>query len=154
MHGIKQIYFEQIKKNLPQATFVNVDPLLWKLRIVKTDEEISRLRIACRAISKAADAAFKNAYVGMTELEMEKIIYKTIIDEGCIPINSLIAFGPKGAYLVSPTGNQLEEGQIMRVDIVAEYKGYQGDISMATAFGKVSQKAAKGHGVILTQIRH
>jgi Xaa-Pro dipeptidase len=148
--NIKQIHYEQLRTLLPKATFVDAEPLLWKLRIVKTNEEINRLRVACRAIDKAVAIGFRSAYAGMTELEMEQTISKTLVEEGCTLVCFLIGFGPKGARLVAPTENRLEEGQIMRFDISADYKGYAGDISRVAAFGKVSERAEWAHRVILS----
>jgi Xaa-Pro dipeptidase len=150
MCNIKHIHYEQLRANLPQATFCDADPLLWQMRMVKTQEEIERLRIACRAIDKAAETGFKSARPGMTELEMERIIYKTLAEEGCTPVGFLIGFGPKGARLCAPTENRLTKGQIMRFDISAEYQGYIGDLSRVAAFGKVSPKAEWAHRVILS----
>ena len=149
MGQIKHIHQAKLKELLPQASFKNADPILWQLRLVKTHEEISRIKVACQAISQAADVAFRSAFLGMTELEMEKIVNKTLIEEGCTPINFIIGFGPKGAYLVAPTNAQLEKGQLIRFDIVAEYKGYVGDISRVSAFGQVDERAERAHKIIL-----
>jgi Xaa-Pro aminopeptidase len=146
---IKHVHLKELADRLPKVTFVDAETILWKLRLVKTDQEISRLRVACRAVNKAVDAVFRSAYAGMIDMEIEKVIYKTIIEQGCIPINSLVAVGPRGAHLVAPSGEQLVEGQILRLDIVAEYRGYQSDISRVMAFGKVSNKAVWAHGIVL-----
>jgi Xaa-Pro dipeptidase len=150
MRNIKNIHYEQLRSQLPQATFVDADPILWRLRILKTEEEINRLRVACRAIDKAAEVGFRSARAGMTELEMERIVIGALVEEGCSLVVFLIGFGPKGAQLVAPTENQLEEGQIMRFDISAEYRGYIGDISRVAAFGKVNDRAEWAHRVVLS----
>ena len=81
---------------------------------------------------------------------MARVIKKTLIDEGCNTLYTLVAFGPKGAYLIDPTPNRLKEGQIMRYDITATYRGYVSDISRVAAFGKVSNKVESAHRVLLT----
>ena len=149
MLGIKKIHFDQLRTLLPKADFVAADHLLCELRIVKTKDEISRLKSACGAIDKAAETGFRSARIGMTELEMHRIIARTLAEEGCSEVCCLIGFGPKGARLVAPTENRLEANQIIRFDISAEYKGYAGDISRVAAFGKVSERAAWAHRVIL-----
>ncbi len=150
MRHIKHAHFEQLRQHLPKATFTDAEPLLWEMRVIKSPEEISRLRMASRGVSKAAEKAFRTAHVGMTELDMARVIKKTLIDEGCSPLYTLVAFGPKGAYLIDPTPNRLKEGQIMRYDITATYRGYVSDISRVAAFGKVSDRVEWAHGVLLT----
>ncbi len=149
MRHIKHAHFEQLKKHLPKATFTDAEPLLWEMRVIKSAEEISRIRIASRGASKALENAFRNAHVGMSEMDMKKNVIKTLIDEGVILCNTLIAFGPKGGYVVEPTPNRLKEGIIMRMDITAHYRGYATDISRVAAFGKVTEKAEEAHGVLL-----
>jgi Xaa-Pro dipeptidase len=134
---------------LPRATFVNAEPALWQLRLVKSPEEVSRLRVAARAVSRAAEAAFRSARAGMTELEMERIILRSVVEDGCRPYSVELAFGPKGAYSVAPTSNCLQPGQIMRVDVTAFYKGYVADISRVAAFGIVGDRAERAHRAIL-----
>ena len=149
MRHIQALYLERLQALLPRASFVDAEPVLWQMRMRKSAEEVSRLRVAARAASRAAEAAFKNAYVGMSELDMERIVAKAIVDQGCRYEWLEIGFGPKGALTVSPTSCQLQEGHIIRLDIGASYRGYISDISRVAAFGKVSARAEWAHGVIL-----
>ena len=149
MQNIKHGHYKDLIKDLPDSEFMDAEPLLWQLRETKTEEEINRLRIVCNAIDKAVEKGFKSASVGMSEIEMEQIIAKALIDEGCNMVNFLIGFGPKGARSVAPTENRLKRNQIMRFDIAAEYQEYHGDISRVAAFGSVGDEAERAHDVIL-----
>jgi Xaa-Pro aminopeptidase len=141
--------FEKLKELLPRATFVDCDSILWKLRMVKCEAEIQRLRSAAQGCSRAADKAYRSLREGMTELEWEKTVIEGIHEAGLRHEYTEIAFGPKGADLVDPTDNRLEPGHLVRLDIGGSYQGYLGDLSRSLAFGNVSEEARRAHAAIL-----
>jgi Xaa-Pro aminopeptidase len=143
MRFIKHDHFEQFRQALPKARFVDVEPLLWQMRRVKTAEEISRSRVASRAVSKALEHCFRNAHAGMSEMDMAREVTNRLRDEQVFLVNTLVAFGPKGGYVVQHTPNRLREGELMRMDITARYRGYATDISRVAAFGAVSQDVVR-----------
>ena len=69
--------YHRLKNLLPEATFVDANPLLNNLRMVKTEEEVRRMHIASKATEKAIEAAFKTIKEGTTGLDMERIIGAT-----------------------------------------------------------------------------
>jgi Xaa-Pro aminopeptidase len=142
--------FERLKELLPEAKFVDCDPILWELRMVKCEEEIQRMRIAAEGCSRAADSAYQQLREGMTELEWEHIVVGGIHEAGLRHEYSEIAFGPKGAHLVDPTDNRLMRGHIVRLDIGGSYQGYQCDLSRSLAYGKVNDQVRRAHAAILS----
>ena len=141
--------FERLKRLLPNATFQDCDEILWELRAVKCEEEIARMRKAAEGCSLAADEAYRGLEEGMTELEWERVVVERIQKAELRHEYTEIAFGPKGAYLVEPTDNRLQQGHLARLDIGGSYQGYQSDLSRSMAFGKVSEDARKAHVSIL-----
>jgi Xaa-Pro aminopeptidase len=141
--------FEKLRELLPNATFADCDATLWELRMVKCAEEIERMRTASRGCSQAADRAYSSLREGMTELEWERIVVQGIHDAGLRHEYTEMAFGPKGAYLVDPTDNRLEQGHIARLDIGGSHQGYQCDLSRSLAFGKVNDEVRRAHAAIL-----
>ncbi len=142
--------FERLKELLPEAKFVDGDPILWELRMVKCEEEIQRMRTAAEGCSRAADSAYRQLREGMTELEWEHIVVGGIHEAGLRHEYSDIAFGPKGAHLVDPTDNRLMRGHIVRLDIGGSHQGYQCDLSRSMAYGKVNDQVRRAHAAILS----
>jgi len=141
--------YEKLKALLPQASFVDCDSILWELRMVKCAEEIARMRVAATGSSQAADTAYRCLEEGMTELEWERIVVRDLHEAGLRHEYTEMAFGPKGAHLVDPTDNRLEQGHIVRLDIGGSYQGYQSDLSRSFAFGKVNDDVRRAHAAIL-----
>jgi D-alanyl-D-alanine dipeptidase len=140
---------ERLRELLPRATFVDCDSILWELRMVKCEEEVHRMRVAADGCSRAADAAYRQLREGMTELEWEHMVVEGIHEAGLRHEYTEMAFGPKGAHLVDPTDNRLEDGHIVRLDIGGSFQGYQCDLSRSLAFGKVNDDVRRAHAAIL-----
>jgi Xaa-Pro aminopeptidase len=84
----------------------------------------------------------------MTELEFQRILKQTMVQEGTDYAWSSVAFGPKGATLVLATDERLKPGEIARVDACARYQGYISDISRVRVFGAASDEAKWAHEAI------
>ena len=145
---IEMFYFEQLRQALPHATFVDAEPLLWELRMVKSAEEIARMRRAARGSSDVAHLCYSTAKAGMTEWDMDALIDRALTEQGLHHEYTEIAFGPKGAGFVGATETRLEPGHILRLDIGGSYQGYQSDLSRSLAFGQVSDEAKRAHACI------
>lgn len=141
--------YEKIKKRLPRAEFVNGTDLLKELRIVKTEEEIARIKQATRATETAIYAVIEAAKAGMSELELSSILMHAMIGEGASVFYVQIGAGERGAYGAGtyPTERKLKEGDIVRVDASAEYEGYLSDICKNFAVGKASDLARKYYDI-------
>jgi Xaa-Pro aminopeptidase len=146
-------YYVQLRQLLPRATFVDAEPLLWKLRVIKSPEEIRRIRKAAQATDTAVDVAYAACHEGMTELEFQRILKQTMVQEGTDYAWSSVAFGPKGALLVLATEERLRPGEVVRVDACARYQGYISDISRVRVFGEPSDEARRAHEAIYTANR-
>ena len=143
----------RLREMLPRATFVDAEPLLWKLRVIKSSEEIRRIRKAAQATDTAVDAAYAACYAGMTELQFQQVLKQTMVEEGADYDSSLVGFGAKGALLVLATEERLKPGDIVRTDASARYQGYVSDISRVRVFGEPSEAAKRAHEAIYTANR-
>ena len=142
--------YMRLRELLPRAEFVDAAPILWALRMKKTDAEIARLR----HVAAVTDAALRDAYELLdgdcSELEFERNLATGLVSRGVAYGWCSIAFGPKGATLVLPTERRPAAGEIVRVDVVGIYEGYYSDISRVAAFGAMPDaEAQRAHAAIL-----
>lgn len=148
MEHIPATVFNRLQVRLPSATFANAWPVLWSLRSIKHSEEIRYMRLAARASERAIQAAFDAAHEGMTELEMESVIARVVAEQGCRYEFSSVAFGTKGAIMVGPTENRLKRDDIVRIDLVASYRGWFSDMSRNAVFGAPSELMVDAHDAV------
>jgi len=137
--------YHRLKSLLPEATFVDANPLLNELRMVKTEEEVRRMRIAAKATEKAIEAAFKTIEEGTTGLDMERVVGATHYEEGVRHEWLHTNVGPSGAQVICPNSTPVNRGEILRLDVGASYKHYQSDISRVSVLGDPPTELLKTH---------
>ena len=136
--------YNEIREAIPVARFVNASPVFRQLRMIKSAEEISRLTKATKIIENAIAAAFEAAGPGISELELEKIIRKSVADQGGELRYITIGANGRAAYgQCYPTDRKLQEGDVVKFDGSAIYKEYVSDIGCTCVVGRPSddQKA-------------
>ena len=119
--------------------------------IIKTDSEVKIMREAGRIVAKAHDEVRKAIRVGISTMELATVAEQTIKHYGAIPSFKNYNGFP-GAICVSvnnevihgiPSKHRiLADGDIVKIDIGALYKGYHGDSAKTHAVGNVSSLAA------------
>lgn len=149
--------FEQLKSALPKVEWVDAGPLIWQLRIVKTQEEIEAIRIADDINHRALERTFGEAKIGMTERELYDLCVHALIDEGSnappfaqMTITSSARYRGKGlvTFFSGPTDEPLLEGDIVFIDSGALHKGYWGEFNRMATMGQPSPEQEEWHKLI------
>lgn len=118
---------------------------------VKTEEEIIKIKKACRVAAQVLAELKKCIKIGITTSEINEIAEKSFAEKGAIP-----AFkgyrGYKYATCLSvneevvhglPGNRQLKDGDIIGVDVGAIVEGYYGDNAETFLVGRESVKAKR-----------
>lgn len=117
------------------ATAVAVEPpapLLDRLRLVKDDEEIRRIRRAVAITGEAQAEGMRVAGPGVHEYEVEAAIEYVFRREGAerVGFPSIVGSGPNSVILHYDTNRRrMEDGDLVVVDIGAEYGYYTADVT-------------------------
>jgi len=119
--------------------------------ILKTPEEIEKLRMANLIVARTLVKLEKMIEAGITTLELDSEAEKSVRAEGarpsfkgykgfpsalCASINHEVVHG-------IPSKRKLKNGDIIKLDLGTEYEGYYGDAAVSVAVGKVSDRARK-----------
>ncbi len=118
---------------------------------VKNSDQIKLMKEAGRITGEALVLAGEKIHAGMTTKQLDTIIRQHIESRGakpsflgyggfpgsaCISINNQVIHGIPGSRVI-------EDGDIVKVDVGAFYKGYHGDSANTFAVGNVSAEAKK-----------
>ena len=115
---------------------------------IKSSYEISLMRKAGNIVYKTHQYLKKHIKEGITTKELDKLAYDFIIKEGATP-SFLNYDGFPGTICTSindevvhgiPSNRKLKNGDIVKLDIGACYKGYHGDSAWSYAVGEVSDE--------------
>ena len=120
--------------------------------IRKSPREIALMKEAGRVVGLVFKTLLEEIRPGMTTLEIDAIVEKTMLDNHCTPaekgyygypasacvsVNDTLIHGIPSNKIV------LKEGDIVSVDIVANYKGYMADACRTYQVGTISDRAAR-----------
>jgi methionyl aminopeptidase len=124
--------------------------------ILKSREEIDKMRRAGKLTGRVLRAVVDKADVGVTTIELDRIAEKMIRDEGAVPAfkgyqPEFVKCGPFPATLCTsindevvhgiPDGRPLADGDILSIDTGVEMDGYFGDAAVSIIIGRPDKGA-------------
>ena len=119
---------------------------------LKNQAQLETMQVACRITGEAVLLARDSIREGMSTYELDKIIRNYIESQGarpsflgyggfpgsaCISINDEVIHGIPSKKVI------IKNGDIVKVDVGAFYKGYHGDAARTIPVGTVSDEAKK-----------
>ena len=140
--GIDPDYLRSIAEELPKLKLKPASSLFKEIRLVKTPEEINRLRTAAQITEKAIMHAISTIKEGDTEIEVAREFEKALLDQGARTNITCLHFGRNIAFVeTGPWETQLKQGDLIWFDVGCFYEGYASDISRVFAFGDPGKRA-------------
>jgi Xaa-Pro dipeptidase len=132
--------YELIRRELPQATFVDFTQSFQQLRLVKSEEEIEFLRQGAEFSDRAIEALERKARPGINEHELAAIVEAAYLGLGGKTHIHYMATTPmRNPTVCVPaqyTSNRvIEKGDVLITEISAHYHGYAGQILRPFAIG-------------------
>ncbi|SFG72890.1 aminopeptidase P family protein [Sporolactobacillus nakayamae] len=116
----------------PYLTIHNLYPVICKFRVVKSAEEIELTREAGKITADGIKHVLASAKPGMREYELEAYFNFVLKSRGCteFAFPTILASGFNGTVLhYSANTGTAEDGSLVLLDLGAQHKYYNGDIS-------------------------
>ena len=110
----------------------NLRPALARLRVVKDEEELARLRRAAELSALGAAEGMRSAGPGLGEADIQAVIEAEFHAGGAPETSfpSIVASGSNALELhYNDNVSQLVDGELLLTDVGAEYAGYAGDVT-------------------------
>jgi len=131
--------------------FTDVTPIMTDLRIIKSSEEIEKIRKAARVADKAMDAAVKAVKPGVIETEVageaEYVMRKNGAEEF---FRTYVASGPRSSIAHGVVGHRrLRKGDMVMIDLHPTVDEYHADMCRTICVGQPSEKQRKAFDVYL-----
>lgn len=119
---------------------------------IKSDEQIKAMKMAGKIVALAHQEVAKHIQPGISTMELDEVVENKIRSLGakpsfkgyqgfpnatCISVNNTVVHGIPNALEI------LKEGDIVSIDIGADYNGYQGDSAWTYAVGEISSDDIK-----------
>ncbi|MEM3703793.1 MAG: Xaa-Pro peptidase family protein, partial [Candidatus Bathyarchaeia archaeon] len=134
----------------PAARIKHGAKIFKEIRMVKTDEEIKRLKKAAEISEKSLHNVLKTIKEGVSEADLAREFEANVVKEGGKPFVTVFGFGPRSAFPnAMPSDYRLKKGDIVRFDGGCIYKNYPSDIALSAVFGQPSEKHKKYYNAIV-----
>ena len=143
--------FNKLTNSLPKHKFVDGSSIIWKLRMIKSDEEINKIKKITKIASKAFDNLYNEIYIGQSEIEITRIMKKKLLELGAdYTLYMSCASGPGGydQIICDPSDRKLQNGDILVIDTGTTLDGYFCDFDRNFGFGKIDEKALKAYNLL------
>lgn len=144
---------------LDRSDLVHADPapVLARLRAVKDEEEIARIRRACELTAEGLRDAMRTCEPGMPEYGLQAVLEFACRRGGAVrqAFRSIVASGPNAVILHYDANRRaIEAGDLVLMDVGAEYGGYAADVTRTfPASGRFRERQAAIYDVVLAAQR-
>jgi Xaa-Pro aminopeptidase len=125
-------FVQKLKAALPQSEVKDLDPILDRLRDIKSPREITIIREATRMTGLGIMEAMRDAKPGMYEYELQADAEFVFKKHGAYGPSyfALIATGPNTYYShYHKNTAPLKDGDLVQFDYAPDYKYYQSDVT-------------------------
>ncbi len=136
--------FEQmaLTKVLPTAKFSDAHAAISSIRLIKTEDEIARLRRAIQISEEALEATLAEVKAGQSEKEIETILLRQLFAHGAdgLSFDPIVAAADNSAqpHASARHDYQVKKGDALLIDFGARWQGYNADITRTFFIEEVS----------------
>ena len=150
--GIPYEEFEKLKRTFPDAEFVDASKAIWQNRMIKSTEEVCRIKKANEITISALERFYAAAKFGVTEREAATQIQRFMIDEGADHCQYFLTYqvrsGATPMFQSRPLDRAYEKGECVYLDFGASYKGYCADANRMFVAGSATQEMEDTYEVL------
>jgi Xaa-Pro dipeptidase len=143
--------YSKLAATLPNARFVPVDEFFSDLRIVKTAAEIEAIRDIGAAAQRIHGEVCATFGAGASEREIANFVAERYAEEGGDGLTMLVVgSGPRSAAVNAPaTSRVLEQGDILRLDIIGTKAHYHSDVARTAVVGEPTDEQQQVYDLLL-----
>ena len=138
-------------KEIVNTNLVDGSDAIWDMRMIKTNEEIKKIKFICSIASDAYNALPSTLSIGNTEREAVHKLKMDILNRGAASVPFMPGISGQGGVpqiVCGPTDRILDDGDILFIDTGSTFDGYFCDFDRNYAFGKVTSDVEKVYHVL------
>lgn len=144
--------YMEYQKLVPGVEWIPLGKELEHLRMVKSGEELARIREAARIADQAFEHILEVIRPGMSELQVAAQLEYDLKCGGAsgLSFDTIVASGKNSAKPhATPTAKLLEPGDFVTMDFGCIYQGYCSDMTRTIVMGKASPRQREIYNVVL-----
>lgn len=133
--------FLKLKELLPGVAFVHARDLYFRVRMVKTDEEIDLLRRVGVMTETVMAEIVGELRPGLREDEVGASIMSKMLGAGADSVQFQVGSGERAGIInCKPTAKTIEAGDVVRIEILGDKDGYRSNVTRTMVMGAPTQE--------------
>lgn len=145
--------YQRMQAVLPSgATLKPAGPVIERLRTVKSEGEIARIRRSVLTNSKAFDKTIRFIRPGVSESDVagELEYHMRRLGAEKPAFETIVAFGPRSALPhAQPTARKLANNELLLIDMGACQQGYMSDMTRVLFMGQPNRRVRRMYNAVL-----
>ena len=140
--------FLRLRNRLPHATFDECRDLFFRVRMIKSDEEVGILRRVGTLTERVIHDVLGEIRIGMTENDIARRLVDRMIAGGSSNFKYRVGSGINSSITnCGTTHKKIEAGDIIRIEILGDIDNYRSNVTRTVVVGKPTerQKTIWGH---------
>ena len=138
-------------KEVVGTNLVDGSNAIWDMRMIKTNEELKKIKFVCSIASDAYNALPSTLSIGNTEKEAVHKLKIDILNRGADSVPFMPGISGQGGVpqiVCGPTDRILDDGDILFIDTGSTFDGYFCDFDRNYAFGRVASDVEKVYQIL------
>ncbi|RFB38738.1 M24 family metallopeptidase [Brevibacillus sp. VP] len=144
--------YEAMVKELDVPTYIDVEEPLRQMRLIKSVDEVARIKRACETIEEVLRQCLPKVKVGVTEAEIVaelEFLMKKLGSQGP-SFSTMVLSGPNSALPHGKPGSRkIANGEFLLFDMGVLQDGYISDITRTFAVGEINDKQKEVYQTVL-----
>jgi Xaa-Pro aminopeptidase len=138
-YGMPIARFARLKAALPQVEFVDIGPLVWELRLIKSEAEIGLLRRAAKVADETMKRVAEGCRRGLSQREAARIAVASYVELGADPAQpGPISAGRGWDFLHAHLEDTpLVDGDVVHVELTPSVGGYSARLMRCVCIGPI-----------------
>ena len=145
--------YMRLKENLPLGVSLHpVGRIIEERRMVKSPDEIAKIRKSVQVNSEAYGRVVKRLRPGVSELDVAAEIefHMKVLGAEKPAFDTIVAAGPHSALPhAHPTSHRIEENELLLVDMGASVEGYSSDMTRVVHLGAPPKRIRQMYKAVL-----
>jgi len=143
--------FDQLRKNLSNFNFVDASKIIWQLRMIKSQDEIKKIKKIISIASNVFDDLPNYLKIGMTEIEICNFFKQELLKKGADHTLYMSCASGQGGYdqiICDPSEKKLQNGDVLIIDTGTTLDGYFCDFDRNYGFGNIRKETNDAYSTL------
>ena len=135
--------FKKYSDSCESIEFLPTENIIEKLRMMKDKEEIIKIKKAAQITTESLKDVFEIIKPGMRELDIASELAYTMRKKGALKeaFETIVVSGKRSSLPHGkPSEKKIDEGELITIDMGANYQNYNSDITRTIIMGTENQK--------------